>query len=171
MIFKKRQSMNQIDLINSPVVGSTLSLELVNDNVFSKKLLGDGEAFTFEGDTIFSPCNGEIIMIAATKHAFGIKTDNGTEIILHVGLDTVNLNGQGMELLVKKNKKIKKNQPILKLNRKFMNEKNVDLTIILIVVNNSDYELSIEKNDIVDLDSVVIKTKRIKKKSSNENAT
>ena len=164
MLFKKKQSTNQIDLIHSPVVGKSISLENVNDNVFSKKLLGDGKAFLFNGDTIYAPCSGKVIMIASTKHAFGITSDNGTEIILHVGLDTVNLNGKGMEVLVEKNDSIKKNMPILKINREFMNENNIDLTIILIVVNISDYELFIEDNDNVNLDSVVIKTKKIEKK-------
>ncbi len=161
MLFKKKKSASQVDTIYSPVDGRAIPLERVNDLVFSKKLLGDGIAFILEGDTIYAPCSGEIVMIAETKHAFGIKSNNGTEIILHIGLDTVNLNGEGMTLLVKKNTKVDKNIPILKIDRNFMNENNVDLTIILIIVKSSQVELSIEKNEHVKPTSIVMKTKRL----------
>lgn len=154
--FKKKQ----MDIITSPVVGRSISIDKVSDKVFANRLMGDGIAFIFEGDTIYSPCGGEIIMIASTKHAFGIKTKNGTEILLHIGLDTVNLNGEGMEVLVDKTGKIKSKDPLLRINRKFMNEKGIDLTVVLVITNTQDFDLVIENPKEVNLDSIVIRTKK-----------
>lgn len=159
MLFKKKHITENF---NSPVIGQSIPLENVKDDVFSQKLLGDGKAFIFEGDTIYSPCNGKIKMIADTKHAFGIVSDNGTEILLHIGLETVNLNGKGMRLLVEKNEKIKKNKPILKIDRDFMKKNNIDLTVMLIVINTPDYEISKEKDEEVNLDSIVLRAKKIR---------
>ena len=155
-LFKKKQ----MSIITSPVVGKSIALEKVADKVFADKLMGDGIAFSFEGDTIYSPCSGEIIMIAGTKHAFGIKTKNGTEILLHIGLDTVNLNGEGMEVLANNNAKIKTKDPLLRVNRKFMKEKDIDLTVVLVITNTQDYDLVIEDPKEVNLNSIVIQTKK-----------
>ncbi len=161
MFFKwKKEAEENVDKIYSPVHGETIPLENVKDEVFSKKLLGDGVAFVFEEDTVYSPCDGKINMIATTKHAFGIQTANGTEILLHVGLDTVNLNGKGMELLVKKNDKIKKNQPVLKVDREFMDKNHVDMTIILLITNQKNVELIFHDEKQVDLKSVVLESKK-----------
>ena len=68
--------------IYSPIIGKMIALENVKDHVFSSKMMGDGCAFEFDGDTVFAPCNGEIVLIANTKHAIGLKAENGTEIII-----------------------------------------------------------------------------------------
>lgn len=158
MLFRNKYHEN---CINSPIIGKTIPLEEVKDVVFSKRLLGDGIAFVLEGDTIYAPCNGKIKMIAKTKHAFGIQSENGTEILLHIGLDTVNLHGKGMELLVKNNKRVKQKTPLLRIDREYMKKNDIDLTIILIITNNSDYEMIMEKKERVDLDSIIIRTKKL----------
>lgn len=150
--FKKKNSE-----IYAPVIGKCISLENVPDDVFANKLLGDGVAFDFEGDTIYSPCDGEVILIASTKHALGIKAKNGMEMILHVGLDTVNLNGEGIQLYVKKHAKVKAKDILMKLDRAFMNEKKVNLITPLVITNADDYDLTVQSNkEKVDLDSIVM---------------
>ena len=148
------------EVITSPVVGRSIPIEKVSDKVFAEKLLGDGIAFIFEGDTVYAPCSGEIIMIADTRHAFGIRTANGTEILLHVGTDTVNLKGEGLELLVSNHTKIRAQSPILRIDRKFMQDKNIDLTTPMIISNMDEYDLEIESPRAGNLGSVTIKTRK-----------
>lgn len=147
--------------IYSPVIGRCISLENVPDEVFANKLLGEGVAFEFAGDTIYSPCDGEVVLIASTKHALGLRTKNGMEIILHVGLDTVNLNGEGIQLFVKKHTKVKVKDILMKLDRTYMNEKKVNLITPLVITNADDYNLTVQSNkDKVDLDSIVMLSTR-----------
>ena len=155
-IFKK----NKICNITAPVVGESISLDEVPDKVFSERMIGDGVAFRFDGDTVYAPCNGEIIMIADTGHAFAFRTDNDTEILLHVGLDTVNLKGNGMKVLVQNNVRVTAGEPILKINRKIMSERDVDLTTSLIISNMSEYDMEIKDGRPVNLKSTVVRTKK-----------
>lgn len=146
---------NTVELY-SPVIGESMKLENVSDPVFAEKMLGDGLAFTFEGDTIYSPCSGEIIMIAATKHAIGIASKD-TEVLIHVGLETVELNGKGFELLIANHAKVKKGQPLLKINRNLMNVNHIDLTTMMIVTSKNK-TLIINEPSKVDLKTKVIMT-------------
>lgn len=151
---------NSIEEIHAPVIGKSISLEEVPDKMFANKLLGDGLAFEYEGDTIYSPCNGKVMMVANTNHAIGIKTNNGMEILIHVGLDTVMLEGKGLKVLVKENDEVKVNEPIIKIDRTVMKEKNINLITPLIVTNTSDYVMSITMNEEEDLNSIVLRAKR-----------
>ena len=80
--------------IIAPLSGEIIPLEQVPDPVFSDKVLGDGAAILPKDGKIYSPVNGTLATIAATKHAFGFQTDDGLEILVHVGLETVSLNGE-----------------------------------------------------------------------------
>ena len=94
--------------ILSPISGKTVSLDDVPDKVFSERLLGDGVAILPEDGRIFSPTDGVISSVAETKHAYGISSDDGTEILIHFGLETVELKGEGFEPLVKSGDRVKK---------------------------------------------------------------
>jgi len=144
--------------IYAPVVGESIPLTEVPDKVFSTKMLGDGLAFAFEGDTVYSPCDGEIIFIAKTKHAIGIKANNGLELLIHVGLDTVSLNGKGIDVLIKENAKIRAGMPLIKLDREFMKENSINLIMPLIITSPAK-EVSIEKIRKVNLKSIIFKIK------------
>lgn len=141
--------------VYSPVVGRSISLENVPDQMFAQKLMGEGIGFEFDGDMVYAPCDGEIILIADTKHAFGIRSKSGAELLVHVGLDTVALNGEGFEILVKMNDKVKAHEPIIKINRDFMKEKNINLTTPMVITNMDDVEFRLNSVDAVDLNSIV----------------
>lgn len=130
--------------IYSPVTGKCVSIEKVPDPVFSSKMMGDGVAFIFEGDTVYAPCDCEIMLIAHTLHAIGLKASNGAEILIHIGLETVNLGGEGFEKLVEIGDRVKKGTPLLKMNRSFMKERNVNLITPMILTNsqNLKYEIN-----------------------------
>ncbi len=93
-------------------------LEEVADPVFSTKMMGDGIAVKPSDDTIYSPCEGEIILFPDTKHAIGIRTQRGTEILVHIGLDTVNFHGQGFQKLFP-DQRVQTGQPLIRLDRGF----------------------------------------------------
>lgn len=95
--------------------GRAVPLEEVPDQVFSQKMLGDGMAVLPESDMVVSPVKGEITMVADTKHAYGIRTDDGLELIVHIGLDTVGLNGEGFMPRVKAGDKVEPGTPLCRV--------------------------------------------------------
>ncbi|MEA4875856.1 MAG: PTS glucose transporter subunit IIA [Anaerorhabdus sp.] len=149
-IFKKKKSKE----LYAPVVGEAVSLDCVPDQVFASRMMGEGVAFKFEGETICSPCDAEVVLVAKTKHAIGLES-NGLEILIHVGLDTVNLNGQGFKLCVKVGDKVKRGESLLKIDRNYMESKNIDL-LTPMVITSKDIKLNICEPTKVDLNSIVI---------------
>lgn len=146
--------------IYSPVEGKCIPLENVPDKIFAQKIMGDGIGFVFEGDTVYAPCDGEILVIAHTKHAFGMKSKSGVEILVHIGLNTVELNGEGFNVLVKPGQRVRAHNPIIKIDRPFMNDKNMDLTTPLIITNMDDVEFELNTINSVTLNSVVMTAKK-----------
>lgn len=143
----------------APVIGECVPLSEVPDKVFSEKMLGDGVAFVFTGDTIFSPCDGDVIMAADTNHAIGLKASNKAEILIHAGLETVNLNGQGLEILVKEGSKVKKGQALIKLDRDFLETKKINM-ITPMIITSQEYKLDIGECGSVSLESAIMKITR-----------
>lgn len=142
-IFKKNQSMD----LYSPVDGKRIALENVPDQVFASKMMGDGVAFELEGNAICAPCNGKVTMIANTLHAIGITASNGAEILIHVGLDTVNLEGKGFKRFVEKGSRVRKGELLLEIDKVFMEEQAVDLTTPMVVTNGAEVTFVIEPSE------------------------
>lgn len=139
-LFGKKESVANLF---APVNGKSIPIETLADEVFASKMMGNGIAFEFEDSTIYSPCDGVISMIASTKHAIGLKSNSGLEVLIHVGLDTVNLNGQGFDVEVKLEQKVKAGDKLLLLNRSVFEDNGIDLTTPMIVTNSKDFELEI----------------------------
>ena len=135
--------------IYSPISGKCISLEEVNDGVFSNKTLGDGVAFRFDDEFVNSPCFGKVIMVANTKHAVGLKMNNGAEILIHVGLDTVELGGKGLKVFVREGESVRPGDQLIQIDRKLMKDNNIDLTTMLIVTNTNEYDFTPIKKDEV----------------------
>lgn len=142
-MFKKKKDND----LYAPVTGEAVPLEEVPDKMFADKLMGDGIAFKFEGNTVYAPCDGEISMIANTLHAFGITAVNGAEILVHIGLDTVELQGEGFKVLEEAGKKVKKGTPIIEIDREIMKQNNVNLITPMIITNGDGFNIDIEKTD------------------------
>lgn len=103
-IFKKKEE--QIEFL-IPLEGTVMQIDDIPDEVFSKKMMGDGFGIDPKGNKVYSPVNGEIASLFPTKHAIGIKTDDGIEVLIHVGIDTVNLKGEGFTADVNVGDKVK----------------------------------------------------------------
>lgn len=118
--------------IASPVTGQMIALESVNDPTFSRKLLGDGFAVIPSDGIIKAPADGRIEVAYETGHAIGMTTVLGTELLIHVGIDTVSLNGEGFERLVSEGQEVKKGDPLLRVDLKTLARREKDPTVMVI---------------------------------------
>lgn len=107
-------------IISSPISGTAAALETAPDEGFAGKMMGDGAVVTPEKPEITAPEDGEISFVFDTKHAIGFKTDSGIEILLHVGIDTVKLNGKGFEVFVKNGQKVKKGEKLMYIDMEYL---------------------------------------------------
>lgn len=142
---KKRESTKTIICACSK--GTIVPLEQVQDPVFSQRLMGDGIAINVEEDTIYAPVDGEITLIAETSHAFGLTLPSGIELMIHVGLETVSLKGEGFIPLVTVGQKVHQGEPILRIDVKFMKQNNIELITPIIILNQADKTLTHKQYD------------------------
>lgn len=113
--------------IVAPISGRTVDITEVKDAVFSEKMAGDGLAIDPTGDIVVAPADGELTMLFGTKHAFGMTLSKGVQILVHIGLETVSLNGEGFTALKKQGDRVKKGEPIIKIDRAFITSKGISL--------------------------------------------
>lgn len=126
--------------IYSPENGTVLPLTEVKDEVFSSGAMGKGVAIEPSEGMVYAPDNGEVVMTFPTGHAIGIKTSDGAEILMHIGMDTVNLQGKGFETLVKKGDKIKKGDKLVKFDIDAIKKAGYVVTTPIVVTNSNDYD-------------------------------
>ncbi|MBH9990335.1 MULTISPECIES: glucose PTS transporter subunit IIA [unclassified Lactobacillus] len=124
--------------ILAPVAGEVINLEDVNDPVFSQKKLGEGFAVKPSSGKIVSPVTGKVIMVAETKHALGLQTADGVEVMLHFGIDTVELNGKPFDLQVAANSEVKAGQQLGTMDLQAIKDAQKDDTVILAITNTQD---------------------------------
>lgn len=102
----------------APMSGKVIELEMVPDPVFAKKVVGDGVAIDeLDGDLACAPIDGTIALIFRTNHAFAVKSKEGIEMLVHIGIDTVELGGEGFERLVEEGAVVKAGDPVIRFNR------------------------------------------------------
>ena len=119
----------------APVAGKTIDLSQVPDEVFAQKMAGDGVGIDTTGNVIVAPADGELSLVFKTNHAFAMTLSNGIELLVHVGIDTVSLNGEGFERLVEPGVKVKAGTPILKVDRDFILGKGLSLITPVLITN------------------------------------
>ncbi|WP_342504679.1 glucose-specific PTS transporter subunit IIBC [Sporosarcina sp. FSL K6-2383] len=128
-------SNGQPDDFVSPMQGEIIPLSEVPDPVFAGKMMGDGFAVVPSDGVIVSPVNGTIVTLFPTKHAVGIQSDSGREILIHVGIDTVKLAGEGFEALVTQGDRVEKGQPLLKVDIDYIQEHATSIITPIIFTN------------------------------------
>ena len=131
--------------IFSPLGGEVVDIENVPDEVFSKKLVGDGVAIIPSSSVAVSPIKGVISRIFPTKHAFSIKGDK-VEVMVHIGLDTVALQGEGFEALAKEGDKVDVGTPIIKVDKEYLISQGKEIITPIIVSSQKD--IKIKKSDL-----------------------
>ena len=147
--------------IYSPAVGQAMRIEKVKDQVFSEKLMGEGVAVLPENGMITVPVDGKVKMLFPTLHAFGIETAEGVEILVHIGLDTVNLNGEGFTSCLKADKWYKAGAPAINVDLNFLREKGYDTTVIMVLLNCGELnQISLKDVDKVNQQEVLMELKK-----------
>lgn len=122
------------------VSGQLIDMSEVKDDMFSQKMMGDGIAIEPSGDTVVAPADGEVTMIMEESlHAIGLRFLNGAEVLIHIGIDTVKLNGKGFTALVKQGDKVKAGTPLIRFDQSVIKEAGYQTTVIMAVTNSADY--------------------------------
>ena len=126
----------------SPLKGEVIALENVADEAFAGKALGDGIAIKPEEGRVVAPCDATVATLIDSHHAIGLLCDNGAELLIHVGLNTVNLQGQHFRPLVKEGDVVKAGTPLLEFDKASIEREGYDLTTPVLVVNSEDFTLT-----------------------------
>ena len=125
--------------LRSPIVGEVVALSEVNDPVFSSGVMGQGIAVKPSKGVVYAPADAEIAIAFLTGHAYGLKTDNGAEILIHVGIDTVSLNGEGFEAKVSQGDRVRAGDIIGTFDSEVIAANGLDDTTMVIITNTMDY--------------------------------
>lgn len=140
---KKEEAVKTVQLL-APLTGTAVDLSMVPDPVFSEKMMGDGFAIEPSEGIVVSPVDGEIMQVFPTKHAVGIRAENGAEILIHIGLETVSLKGEGFETHVKQGDSVKAGDKLVTFDLAIISEK-AKSKITPVIITNTDQAASLEK--------------------------
>ena len=125
--------------IKSPIAGKVIELSKVDDPVFSSGAMGNGVAIKPSDNKVYSPCNGTVQFIADTKHAIGLISDDGIEILIHVGMDTVKMNGKGFDVKTAVNSRVKEGELLLEFDIKAIEKEGYQIVTPVIITNSDAY--------------------------------
>lgn len=124
-----------------PVDGKILPIGEVNDPVFSQEMMGPGFAVVPTSKVVVVPMDGEVVTVFPTSHAFGIKSKNGIEMIIHIGIDTVELNGKGFKPLVKQGDVVKAGDALVEVDFDVLKSEGKDPTCMIIFPNKEKFSI------------------------------
>lgn len=125
--------------VQAPMSGKVIPLSEVNDSVFSSEMMGKGVAILPDKGVVQAPFSGKVVTVTPTKHAIGLVSDDGIELLIHVGIDTVSLNGQFFDVLVKEGDKIKTGDHLLSFDIEGIQSNHLDVVTPIIVTNSTQY--------------------------------
>ena len=125
--------------IGSPIKGKVLKLESIQDEAFASGILGKGAAILPEEGMVYAPADGVIATLFPTLHAIGMKTDEGVELLIHIGLDTVQLNGEGFQAMIQQGDRVKKGQLLVTFDKDFIEGKGFCIETPVLVANSDDF--------------------------------
>lgn len=140
----KKEAVAKEVKIYAPLSGEIVNIEDVPDVVFSEKIVGDGIAIRPTGDMIVAPVNGTIGKIFETNHAFSIESEDGVELFVHFGIDTVELKGEGFTHLAEENQEVKVGDPIIKFDLELLQSKAKSV-LTPVVISNMDEVTNLQK--------------------------
>lgn len=129
----------------SPMKGTVLEITAVPDQVFSEKMLGDGIAIEPLDGLVVSPIKGTVVQIFPTNHAIGIESEEGLEVLIHLGIDTVELKGEGFTRLITEGASVEVGTPLLSIDLNFVHDRGKLLTTPIVITNSDKFEI-ISKN-------------------------
>ena len=118
--------------------GETLSIEQVNDATFAGKMMGDGIAIIPSNGRIYAPYDAEVLVLTDSKHAIGLKIDDAYEVLIHVGIDTVGLKGEGFKNHVNVGQKVKQGDLLVSFDESYLKRLDLDMTTMIIMLTTND---------------------------------
>ena len=143
--------------VYAPMTGKVKDLSEVEDEVFSSGMLGNGIAIEPTNGQVNSPVDGIVTTVFPTKHAIGVTSDDGVEILIHIGMDTVELNGEGFESFVKQNERVKKGDLLIRVNLDKIKAAGLSMLTPIVVTNSNSYKaISIDAKNTVDKGQVLL---------------
>lgn len=146
-LFGKGKEVDKKIQIYAPLSGEYVKIEDIPDPVFAQKMMGEGFGINPTEGTVVSPIEGNVDNVFPTKHAIGLKAENGLELLVHIGLDTVQLDGEGFEVLVDSGDTVKVGDPIIKFDVEYIRN-NAKSVISPVIITNSDQTASIHFEDV-----------------------
>ena len=155
---KENSNFKEIAKFSSPVKGIAAPIEETPDEAFAGKMMGDGIMIMPEDSTVFAPCDGEVLFVFPSKHAVGIKTTDGFEILIHIGINTVELNGEGFEAFVASGDKVKKGDKLISFDIEYIKDKvpSMATPFIFTALNENQRVKLIKKGEVNALEDVLI---------------
>lgn len=127
--------------------GKVVPISEVSDPVFSQKMMGDGFAVVPTSTTVYSPVSGKISMIFDTNHAFGITMSNGLDVLVHIGIDTVNEKGEGFKRIAAINDTVKAGDPVIEIDLEALKAKGYDMSTMVIFTNDKYSEFTLSEGE------------------------
>ncbi|AMG60739.1 PTS glucose transporter subunit IIA [Staphylococcus lugdunensis] len=146
-LFGKGKEVNKNIEIYAPLTGEYVKIEDIPDPVFAQKMMGEGFGINPTEGEVVSPIEGKVDNVFPTKHAIGLKADNGLELLVHIGLDTVQLDGEGFEVLVNSGDTVQVGDPLVKFNLEYISN-NAKSVISPVIITNTDQTSAININDV-----------------------
>ncbi|PMC59127.1 PTS beta-glucoside transporter subunit EIIBCA [Dolosicoccus paucivorans] len=126
-------------IISQPITGEVIPLEKIKDSVFSDGMMGPGVGIVPDSGQVVAPFDGEVMMVAETKHAIGLKSNDGVEVLIHIGLETVGLDGEPFDVLIQAGDKISQGQALVSANLKVIQDHNLDTTTPVVITNADQF--------------------------------
>lgn len=142
--FKKKNK----EVFHNIATGKVVAIENVPDGVFSQKMMGDGYAIELTEGTVYAPVSGEITMVFPTGHAYGITTAEGLEILIHIGIDTVELDGKGFNGVAKQGDKVSQGDVLTKVDLDFIKESGKSIVTPVIFTSGQTLTLNKDGQDV-----------------------
>ena len=136
-MFAKFKKKNNVQVF-APLNGQVVSLEQVPDPVFSQKMMGEGIAIMPTGGDVVAPIDGTVVLISKTKHAIGIRTKDETEVLIHVGLETVTLKGEGFSVFVNEGDKVSVGQKLMEVEWELIKDKVPSIITPIVITNSAE---------------------------------
>ena len=146
LFFKKKKKDDAIE-IKAYFEGTVLPLEKVNDPMFSDKLMGDGVAIEPDAGNLYAPVDGKVASIFDTKHAIGFVLDNGAEVLMHIGMDTVELNGEGFDLDISVGDEVHAGELMGSIDLDFVKSKGKETVTPIVLTAMDEYKIEFVKTE------------------------
>lgn len=125
--------------------GQAYSIKEVKDDMFSKEMMGPGIAFHIDNGKVYAPISGTLVSVFPTNHCFGITAEDGLEVLVHIGIDTVHENGEGFVALKKINEKVKQGEAIVEVDWNLLKNKGYDMSVIMVFPSSPNNKIHIDK--------------------------